>query len=205
VCQATESCVTCPFDCGPCAGRCGNGVCEYYAGETCATCPTDCGACPAGCGDGKCLAGETCKTCPLDCGPCAVVCGDGMCDVFQGESCLTCPADCGSCNNSKCGDGVCAGDEEACTCPADCGACSCGHTVCTQGAPLAWNCDPCVRQICDVDSYCCDTQWDATCVWNVTTLCRRSCHGGVCGDHVCNFDVGETCASCPQDCGPCVR
>ena len=28
--------------CDPCAGVCGNGVCEAYAGETCITCPEDC-------------------------------------------------------------------------------------------------------------------------------------------------------------------
>ena len=49
-CQATESCSTCPTDCGACppvpptGPVCGNGVCE--AGETCSNCAADCGACP---------------------------------------------------------------------------------------------------------------------------------------------------------------
>jgi hypothetical protein len=32
----------CKTTCDPCAGVCGNGVCEAYAGETCETCPQDC-------------------------------------------------------------------------------------------------------------------------------------------------------------------
>ena len=32
----------CRTTCDPCAGVCGNGVCEAYAGETCDTCPEDC-------------------------------------------------------------------------------------------------------------------------------------------------------------------
>jgi len=51
---------------------CGNGACE--ATESCTTCPADCGACPvvshAVCGDAKCEATESCTTCPGDCGYC---------------------------------------------------------------------------------------------------------------------------------------
>ena len=45
---------------------CGNGVCD--GSETCDSCPSDCGPCP--CGDGTCNGGETCSTCPHDCGSC---------------------------------------------------------------------------------------------------------------------------------------
>jgi hypothetical protein len=42
-CYGTESCGSCPTDCGSCGPTCGNSVCE--AGESCSTCAGDCGAC----------------------------------------------------------------------------------------------------------------------------------------------------------------
>jgi len=46
---------------------CGDGTCNGT--ETCDTCPQDCGECPPVCGDGTCNGEETCDTCPQDCGP----------------------------------------------------------------------------------------------------------------------------------------
>jgi len=60
VCNGTETCSSCPHDCGACP-VCGNGWCE--AGEYC---PQDCGVC----GDGICGGGENCSTCCGDCGVC---------------------------------------------------------------------------------------------------------------------------------------
>ena len=45
VCNGTETCSTCPGDCGACAPSCGDLACNGT--ETCSTCPGDCGACPA--------------------------------------------------------------------------------------------------------------------------------------------------------------
>lgn len=124
VCNGTESCETCPGDCGEC---CGNGICQAQFGEDCGTCEADCGAC---CGNGTCEAdrGEDCETCEDDCGACAT-CGDDSCDADYGEDCETCEEDCGEC--PFCGDDSCddALDEYCDTCPADCGAC-CGDGVC---------------------------------------------------------------------------
>ncbi|MBU0478728.1 hypothetical protein KKC91_09200 [bacterium] len=51
---------------------CGDGTCNGT--ETCSSCPGDCGTCPSPiCGNGVCDAGETCSSCPGDCGSC----GDG--------------------------------------------------------------------------------------------------------------------------------
>jgi len=47
----------------------------------------------------------------------------------------------------------------------------CPHDKCTVGAPLAPTCDACVSQICAVDVYCCNTEWDAICVEEVRTVC----------------------------------
>ncbi len=93
LCNGTETCSTCPGDCGAC---CPNGACDN--GETCSTCAADCGACPV-CGDTKCNGTETCSTCPGDCGACPV-CGDTKCNGT--ETCSTCPGDCGACPTGWC-------------------------------------------------------------------------------------------------------
>lgn len=150
-CGPTETCASCPADCGDCPPRCGDGVCDDHEdcercaedcvqgcgacaprcgdgfcdlSESCASCADDCGACLDACGDGACNADETCGTCPSDCGPCPSACGDRICDAA--EDCATCPEDCGSCG--RCGDGDCVlRDVESCdVCPVDCGACPAG-------------------------------------------------------------------------------
>jgi hypothetical protein len=50
------------------APRCGDGSCN--GSESCTSCPGDCGACPPRCGDGACNGGDTCASCPGDCGVC---------------------------------------------------------------------------------------------------------------------------------------
>ncbi|MCK4647506.1 hypothetical protein KAT24_01085 [Candidatus Pacearchaeota archaeon] len=146
-CDDSETCDTCPSDCGACPSECGDGTCDDS--ETCDTCPSDCGVCldvcPDGtcgesedcasceadcgvcgddtgvCGDGVCSADETCDTCPSDCGVCLDVCPDGICG--EGEDCASCEADCGACP-SVCGDGWCDASEDCSTCELDCGACA---------------------------------------------------------------------------------
>jgi type II secretory pathway pseudopilin PulG len=44
---------------------CGDGYCGTT--ESCSSCPQDCGACPAVCGNDICEAGETCSGCIADC------------------------------------------------------------------------------------------------------------------------------------------
>jgi 3D (Asp-Asp-Asp) domain-containing protein len=96
---------------------CGDGLCNGT--ETCTSCPGDCGSCPpAGpaCGDGECNGTETCTSCPGDCGSCppaGPACGDGECNGT--ETCTSCPGDCGDCPpTDTCGGldylGECQGD-----------------------------------------------------------------------------------------------
>jgi hypothetical protein len=54
---------------GLCAPVCGDSVCN--GSESCGTCPNDCGACPPVCGDSVCNGSESCGTCPNDCGACS--------------------------------------------------------------------------------------------------------------------------------------
>lgn len=124
ICQSTESCSTCPIDCGLCKS-CGNGSCDM--GENCSSCPSDCGKCPL-CGDGYCNNGEDCLTCAPDCGQCPG-CGDKICDMSKNENCFTCQQDCGMCKG--CPNGKCDGNETCASCPNDCGPCSvCGNMKC---------------------------------------------------------------------------
>ncbi|HEY8429531.1 MAG TPA: hypothetical protein VIL20_14195 [Sandaracinaceae bacterium] len=117
-CAETETCSSCPADCGPCSATCGDELCS--GSETCSSCPADCGPCSATCGDELCSGSETCSSCPADCGPCGPSCGDGLCN--GSETCSSCPADCGPCGPS-CGDGLCNGFETCSTCETDCGPC----------------------------------------------------------------------------------
>ncbi|MBM4345865.1 MAG: hypothetical protein FJ100_21035 [Deltaproteobacteria bacterium] len=219
VCEPGEDCKGCPQDCGKCS-TCGDGKCDPAAGESCKTCASDCGACPAVCNNGNCEAGETCKSCPNDCGGCPT-CGDQFCSAA--ESCDTCPADCGKCAPT-CGNGTCGAGETCSNCPKDCGQCSfCGDKACDPSkgencktcgldcgpcsdgckeAP-APGCDGCSCQdcVCKKDPFCCQSAWDGLCVQECVE-CGQKCPGvTLCGNGVCNS--GESCSSCPMDCGPC--
>ena len=48
---------------------------------------------------------------------------------------------------------------------------ACSHDPCLPGGPLASNCAPCVTVICAMDSSCCATQWDLTCVTKALDMC----------------------------------
>ena len=84
-CLGSETCDSCPEDCGDC---CGNGACEPEYGEDAASCAADCQCIPdcdgKGCGDDGC--GGSCGECPdpFECsssGVCEVPvdCGDDLC------------------------------------------------------------------------------------------------------------------------------
>ena len=232
---------------------CGDGACSHQDGsETCETCPDDCGTCPAICGDQVCNTEdgtEDCDSCPGDCGECPDLCGNGTCD--DGETNATCPDDCPD-NQPECGDGVCQTSEDSVSCPDDCQEppLSCGDgfldpdEICDDGNTLAGDgcsadClsdESCGNDICDTtageDADTCDTDCgqpdpcgDGNCTddenfdncpedcpppdpcgnfdceegenWqNCPTDCDNPC-----GDALCDAD--ETCDVCPQDCGGC--
>lgn len=71
-CSAAGYSVSCPA-CSGGGAFCGDGICN--GSDTCSSCPGDCGSCPvtAVCGDGVCNGSETCSSCSGDCGACAVV------------------------------------------------------------------------------------------------------------------------------------
>ena len=160
------------------------------------------GCCPPGevcepvCFDGVCEDGEDCNNCEYDCGPCPPGCGNGTCEAD--ESCLSCASDCGECEGDCCAPGVTAGceDTEVSTC------------------------------VCDLDPFCCNGIWDASCVaiadgacdgcipetgcGNLTCednesclTCATDCGACTCGDGECTLGAGEDCDNCEADCGVC--
>ena len=87
VCGADEA-MTCPHDCNPFDGSCGDGLCDLW--ENSVSCAADCsnGAVGAGCGDDTCDPGEHELSCASDCwsGPFAplVACLDANCGAQLG-------------------------------------------------------------------------------------------------------------------------
>jgi hypothetical protein len=113
VCNGTETCSTCPGDCGQCSSVCGDGVCDGE--ETCDTCLDDCGSCNHNeCDDNlKCVSVEgggidECSN-DIDCGPtynacvlqqCVVLAGVGADQCQKNEDCLLVLHN--ECSNNQC-------------------------------------------------------------------------------------------------------
>jgi hypothetical protein len=204
-CEGKEDCKSCASDCGTCDKKCHD---ECVTGDplstNCSKCAEDiCAVDPYCCNvywDGICVS-EVDQYCKKGCGN-KPKCGDGLCDASAGESCSSCSADCGAC--PTCGDGVCDPASENCQiCAVDCGSCggSCDHDKCTTGGPLNATCDKCTDAICQVDSFCCTTQWDSICVSEVQSVCGdSSCGTAICGNGLCEFP--EDASTCPVDCSP---
>ncbi len=49
------------------------------------------------------------------------------------------------------------------------------HDLCTAGGKLAPETEKCVTDICNADSFCCNSAWDGQCVSEVGSICGRSC------------------------------
>jgi hypothetical protein len=210
-CDPPEDVTNCPSDCVTCNN---DGTCD--AGENACTCTLD--NCPPVDGDGCCSAGENpCNTfvdfCPNMIGDgccsgpetactesaCPDVCPDGCCTGT--ETPVTCVADC----PSSCGDGTCDVTETCAGCPVDCSPC-CGNLNCEMGA--GENCVTCAGDcVCACgDGVCTSGENCGNCVSDCACTVGQTCLGGACvfcGDGTCNPGAGETCLSCPGDCGPC--
>ncbi|HZF54064.1 MAG TPA: hypothetical protein VE093_35710 [Polyangiaceae bacterium] len=79
----------------------------------------------------------------------------------------------------------------------------CDHDVCTAGGPLGTGCDMCASQVCAVDSFCCDTQWDAQCISEVAQYCAgMSCGAPTgCAHDECSAGgkLDPMCSQCATD------
>ncbi len=203
-----ENCSNCADDCRCRTGErclkgvclvgnetCGNGTCEQD--ENCSSCAKDC-SCPKG---QKCL-GDQCRE---------NKCGNNVCDTNDGENCSNCVKDCSckagtSCknarcipSNSSCGNGTCESNESCSNCAADC-PCPAGQT-CQNGSCKAT--DSCGNNTCDTNENC------ETCPADCACGAGRQCKAGVCrsdgtvdicGNKVCEINVGENCSTCESDC-----
>lgn len=218
-CGDGEHCGNCPEDCGQCGG---GDCCEPQDGPGCGdaavqdcVCAEDAYCCNtawdnicvnevAEFGCGQCDGGGA--VCPgyggwSECCETDDPCGwaaDGICDC-EG-TCAWDGPDCGG--EGGCGDGGCADGEDCESCPEDCGFCPGGGDCCeANGTP---GCDNAGIQdcVCLEDAYCCNTAWDSICAGEVESLGCGSCEGGPeCGNGQCQ--AGESCESCPEDCGAC--
>ncbi len=177
VCDGIENYLSCPQDCTPKGGSCGDYICDPNS-ENKTTCPQDCGNYEV-CGDNTCIGSEDAYSCPLDCGL-PKECGNGVCDTK--ENSYNCPVDCGfaeSCGNGvcdlkenyyncladckrtqyRCGDGLCDGRENVFNCPLDCGTPStCGNNVCDPPYESMYNCPGDCGQIPSCGNGKCDDQ-----------------------------------------------
>ncbi len=99
--------------------------------------------------------------------------------------------------------------------------------MCETGAALDANCESCVGQICQADSYCCNNAWDSICVYEVLSICNTSCPAApnvpscnnlygnaasysLCAEsgNICEFAFNSTQGSCGSVCaaggGQCI-
>jgi formylglycine-generating enzyme required for sulfatase activity len=230
VCGTFEDGCGNPLECGICgkgltcvAGKC---LCiPDCIGKVCGSdgCDGTCGSCPVGlsCVGGQCSCvpkscidvGVECGSAQdgcggtMECGSCPLpgfVCFNGKCACVpncEGKECGPngCGGVCGTCGlgyacaegkcGLVCGDGFCVEPENRCNCPADCGLCTgcCSAGECLPGtAALA----------CGSSGAEC-----APCPAGMT--CQNQKCGFVCGDKICSAEGGETCLTCPGDCGQC--
>jgi hypothetical protein len=192
---------------------CGNGVCEPGSFEDCTTCAPDCVCGPnLTCVDGLCLAAVGCIGSCGEESPDGCFC-DSECFGF-GDCCDNICDACASslaaeCGGANCGDGVCdaAAGESCDTCVGDC-ACGPG-TGCVAGTCKALVPDTCVAQCGaeDVGNCYCDTTCFAfgDCCADICEACAKEfpqqCAGpDLCGDGICDANIGESCGSCVSDC-----
>ena len=180
--------------------------CETVAAGygVCTPCPGILYDCGVGGGDGGGSSGGSGGTCDHDtCSTGAAL--SGSCDACAAEVCAvddyccttawdaTCVQEVDAYCNTSCGGG---GGQQA----------SCDHSECDTGASLDAACSDCAAAVCAADSYCCDNQWDGTCVQEVDQYCNLSCGGGGGGQPECS-----QAADCPGTdgclaggtCGPC--
>ena len=107
-------------------------------------------------------------------------CGDGRCG--SGESCFDCEADCGACG-TQCGQGN--GGQQSCSqgCCSKYGFCGFGDVFCGAGCQQAYG-------MCNGGPQP-----------SLAPSAAPSSNPPFCGDNVCGS--GESCGSCPNDCGAC--
>ncbi len=169
--------------------RCGQDTCVNGTGD----CMIAHGDAEPGCSTASCCT----RVCEVDAFCCDVT-WDAFCASQASGYCsatgfATCNAEAGACsaahanagcNDSECCNAVCETDpfccittwDENCVSQSDliCATCGRGRGDCFV-ARTAPGCDDvsCCAKVCAADEFCCNTEWDATCVQQAQDLCRR--------------------------------
>ena len=94
--------------------------------------------------------------------------------------------------------------------PAPAEAQTCEHDICEFGPGMVSGCDPCVTEVCAVDPFCCQFDWDDSCVEKVMTVCEdwictAACSHNLCEigeplDSTCTFCAAKVCFNDPSCC-----
>jgi hypothetical protein len=188
--------------CSICGPVCGDTICER--GETWPECP-ECPeviTCPGvgdccdthlsnGCNDEECCV-DVCDADPS-------CCQSGWDAICVGEAKSLCPDLC----KPTCGDTICEPGESWPECP-ECppvDACPGVGDCCESHASIGCSDETCCDAVCDIDPFCCESEWDNGCVNLVGDECPDLC-GPTCGDTIC--ERGETWPECPE-CPPVIN
>jgi hypothetical protein len=163
----------------------GGGACNTGQPGVCADGTLTCNAGMMDCTPVTAPQAETCNNVDDDCngqidngnpgggGACNTglpgICGPGTQQCSAGA--LSCQQNQGAAGDELCGNGL----DDDCNGAAEDGCNTCAHDICLTGVALAAGCDPCVAQVCAVDSFCCNTSWDGICVGEVTSVCGIAC------------------------------
>lgn len=209
-------CVPCPTLLNDCSGGGGggSGTCDHDVCTEGTPLDPSCGTCAASicelddfcCNntwDDVCV-GHVEENCAGGCGGGG---GGGNCHD-QCEAGAAMDASCNACVSAICADDpfccqtewddVCVGHVET-ACDGACGGGACSHDECSQGGPLQDGCSDCVTDVCAQDAFCCNTDWDATCVGEADSICGI-CTSGGCAHDECQAGgpLDEGCSSCAQ-------
>lgn len=208
--EAANECVnSCPqcTDCGsPGTGDCfqlgGNGTpfCENAA--CCETvCAVDAFCCSTN-WDAFCSE-EALAMCEGVGGDCCSGNGTPGCESVSCVSCV-CDLDPFCCETAW--DSTCAGEADDPSCAAVC-PCSCGgdgtgdcFEIAGTSSPFCEDAD-CCESVCDIDAFCCETQWDAICALEALTMCEGA-GGNCCASNGSPGCDSYSCVGCVCDIDP---
>jgi len=165
--------------CGSTGGS-GTGSCDHDVCSAGGPLKADCGSCATEVckNDSYCCTtqwdqvciDETKKYCANGCGGT----GTTTCDHDPCTSGKALNTSCSTCVSTVCGkdpyccstswDSTCVSEAQGeAACASACGG-GCAHSECSTGGPLKSTCSGCATSVCGSAPYCCNTDWDTTCV-----------------------------------------
>ena len=138
-------------------------ICGWYAGDVTYSAGHYCGP-----SDLIEAGGDPSGEYPMECSTCDPSCGEG--EKCVGGECVLCFPDCGG---NNCGADGCGGECGQCQDGLECQAGLCASLGCKELSGAGCGGCPCEACVCEMDSFCCETQWDSICV----KVCVEQCGG----------------------------